>query len=168
MRSGNRKPMTLVRTLFTPIGAGFWLITALTLPFLWAWCKLARLWDETRRPESPTEMVQLLNRRIPPGTPVDEAQMYVERHSFRCHRATDATWTEQNPEYWTWIRAGPGGRVGTRPPQSVERVRGANIVFCYRATVSATWIIRDAWSVALVHDGDTVKAIYADRRFDGP
>lgn len=64
--------------------------------------------DATRRVDTPDELEAVLSRAIPSGTPVDQAQQYLERHGFTCERRTNAEWTQRRLEPW------PSGRIRGR------------------------------------------------------
>src|SRR5262245_50464512 len=92
----------------------------------------------TRGIEEPARMAEAVLGRIPVGTPVEEAQRFMEREGFDCYREAD------------------GATIG-RP--------GLGYIYCNRSDGVA---IKRRWQVAVVHRDGKVVDVLASTGLVGP
>ena len=102
-------------------------------------------------------METTLTERIPIGTPVAEAQRFMEREGFECRDHVNGTfierrhWTDKEPrhERLTFIECSRAQSLGSR--------KGSSGLLMTRK-----------WDVALVNDGKVVTEILLSHYVDGP
>ena len=92
----------------------------------------------TRGIEEPPQMVAAVLGRIPLGTPVEEAQGFMEREGFRCSRIANAAFGERN---------------------------GLDYVYCDRTEGT---VVSRRWQVALVYRDGLVVEVLASTGLVGP
>jgi hypothetical protein len=92
----------------------------------------------TRGIEEPTRMIEAVLGQVPVGTPVDDAQRFMEREGFKCSRTSNAAF---------------GGRAGL------------DYIYCDR---SEGGIVQRRWQVAVVHRDGKVVEVLASRGLVGP
>jgi hypothetical protein len=93
----------------------------------------------TRGIEEPPRMVEAVLAEIPVGTPVDDAQRFMEREGFTCCRSTNAAFID-----WT----------------------GLDYVYCDRSEGSG--FVQRRWQVAIVHRDGKVTEVLASTGLVGP
>jgi hypothetical protein len=90
--------------------------------------------------EKPPLMVEAVLSQVPLGTPVDEAQRFMEREGFKCTRSTNAAWEDR---------------------------KGLDYIYCDRSD-SANWPVQRRWQVAIVYRDGKVIEILASTGLVGP
>lgn len=88
--------------------------------------------------EEPARMVEAVLSQIPVGTPVEDAERFMEREGFACVHATNADFL---------------GR------------KGLNYIYCDRAEGG---IVQRRWQVAVVHNDGRVTEIITSTALFGP
>jgi len=126
----------------------------LSLAFLAIGCAHAS--QLTRSIDDPMVMRATLEDRIPVGTPIAEAQQFMEKEGFECRDHVNGTFVERR----SWRDKEP---------------RHERIVFieCSRAQKLGAGAdggrpVNSKWDVALVNDGKVVTAILLSHYNDGP
>jgi hypothetical protein len=93
----------------------------------------------TRGIEESPRMVEVVLGHVPVGTPVEDAQRFMEREGFACSRSTSAAFLDR---------------------------KGLNYVYCDRSEGSG-WVQR-RWQVAIVHRDGRVVEVLASTGLVGP
>ena len=132
---------------------------SLCVGLMWVWVWWSRR-DETRGLHSREELLRVLQRTIPAGTPLAEAQLYMERRGFRCEPQVDQDWKQ-------WLDPGSPGAA-----TQVTR-RGIDFVYCWRhdsrwlflevderlSPIRVPFPVLEKWGVGLVHSDGVVAEI---------
>lgn len=93
----------------------------------------------TRGIEEPPRMVEVVLAQVPIGTPVEDAQRFMEREGFACTRSTNAAFLDR---------------------------KGLDCIHCDRSEGSG-WVQR-RWQVAVVHRDGKVTEVIASTGLVGP
>lgn len=88
--------------------------------------------------EDPPRMVEAIVDRVPVGTPVDDAQRFMQREGFSCSRRTNEAFLDRE---------------------------GLNYIYCSR---SEGGIVRRKWKVAILHRDGKVIEVLASTGLVGP
>jgi hypothetical protein len=88
--------------------------------------------------EEPPRMVEAVLSRIPVGTPIEDAERFMEREGFACVRATQAEFLDR---------------------------KGLNYIYCDRTEGG---IVQRRWQVAVVHKDGEVTEIITSTGLIGP
>ncbi|MBF2001107.1 MAG: hypothetical protein IGS38_10355 [Synechococcales cyanobacterium M58_A2018_015] len=100
-------------------------VPILTLTVGWA-----NPWSVTRGIEEPAQMVEVVLSQAPVGTPVNDAQQFMEREGFSCSRSTNQPFGDRE---------------------------NLNYIYCDR---SEGFLVLRRWQVAIVHqDGRVVEVL---------
>lgn len=91
----------------------------------------ANPWSVTRGIEEPERMVEVILRHAPVGTPIDDAQQFMEQEGFRCSRSTNQPFGDRE---------------------------NLNYIYCDR---SEGFLVLRRWQVAIVHHDDRVVEVLA-------
>jgi hypothetical protein len=92
----------------------------------------------TRGIEEPPRMVEAVLGHAPVGTPIDDAQRFMEREGFDCRRETNAEFLDR---------------------------KGLDYIYCDR---SEGGVVRRRWQVALVHRDGQITEVIASTGLVGP
>ena len=95
--------------------------------------------SNTRGIEEPPRMVEAILAQVPVGTPVDDAQRFMEREGFKCSRSTNAAFLDRT---------------------------GLDYVYCDRWEASG--FVKRRWQVAIVHRDGKVTEVLASTGLVGP
>jgi len=93
----------------------------------------------TRDIQEPPRMVEAVLAQIPVGTPVDDAQRFMEREGFACSRNTNAEFLDR---------------------------KGLDYVYCDRSEGSG--FVQRRWQVAVIHRDGKVVEVLASTGLVGP
>jgi hypothetical protein len=93
----------------------------------------------TRGIEEPPRMVEAILGRVPVGTPVDDAQRFMEREGFTCTRTADGKFLDRE---------------------------GLDYVYCDRS--EGEGVVQRRWQVAIVHRDGKVAEVLASTGLVGP
>jgi len=93
----------------------------------------------TRDIEEPPRMVEAVLGQIPIGTPVDDAQRFMEREGFQCSRSTNEAFLDR---------------------------KGLDYLCCDRSEGSG--VVQRRWQVAVVHRDGKVVEVLASTGLVGP
>jgi hypothetical protein len=93
----------------------------------------------TRGIAEPSRMVEVVLSQVPVGTPIEDAQRFMEREGFKCSRTTNGHFLDR---------------------------KGLDYVYCDRTEASG-WI-DCRWQVAIVHRDGKVAEVLASYGLTGP
>jgi hypothetical protein len=130
--------MNSVQALFGE-GGGERMRVALTAAVLVAVAGFTGIRSVTRGVEEPPRMVEAVLGQVPVGTPVDDAQRFMEREGFKCSRSSNAAFLDRT---------------------------GLDYVYCDRSEGSGA--VQRRWQVAVVHRGGKVTEVLASTGLLGP
>lgn len=114
--------------------------------------------DETRALNSADAMAEVLRVRLPPGTPLEHAEAYLERRGFRCGRRIGADWVEHR------YAPGPSGRIDRSVvAQEVDLLDCSRRDSYWREfSLRFPLPLAQYWHVGVLHVGDRVTAVYVN------
>jgi hypothetical protein len=94
----------------------------------------------TRGIEQPPKMIDAITSRVPVGTPVDDAQRFMEREGFTCSRESNADFRDR---------------------------KGLDYIYC-RCDRPLDLFVSRGWMIAIVHRDGKVTEVLANTELTGP
>lgn len=113
--------------------------------------------------EHDDQMLETIRTLIPDGTPIVEAQHFMESEGFLCHRLKDGAFDKRSRK-WEDAMFGPQDES----EEYSKDENGLSRLWCSRQEKSGSFLVARKWQVTLKHRDGKVVEVLAKHGLIGP